>query len=195
MASRGLGAESSRGPKIPVVWIKIKPGMADMSASSNDKLTERLQDSLRAALAAVIDSVQGVSEEEAHQIPEPDEWTVAQLLAHIAEIQGFWMDKAVLITKEDDPQITRTAVENDLRLAAVEDNSQGSVADLLAQVSDANEKAIATAAGIDANDLNRPGHREENPMTVAGVIEYIAGHVKLHAGQIIESRRVIGEKG
>ncbi len=156
---------------------------------------ENLQQGLRAAHTAVIASAQGVSEEDAHQIPEPDEWTVAQLLAHIAEIQGFWMEKAVLITKEDDPQITRTAVENDMRIAAVEDRSQDSVTDLLAQVAAANEKAIATTASIDPKDLNRPGHREENPMTVAGVIEYIAGHVRLHAGQIIESRRIIREKG
>ena len=155
--------------------------------------TERLQAGLRAAHDAVIASVQGVSEEEAHQIPEPDEWTVAQLLAHIGEIQGFWMEKAVLITKEDDPQITRTAVENDLRIAAVEDHSQDSVADLLAQVAEANEKAIATTASIDPKHLDRPGHREDNPMTVAGVIRYIASHVKLHAGQITETRRVIRE--
>lgn len=156
---------------------------------------ENLQQGLRSAHTAVIASAQGVSEEDAHQIPEPDEWTVAQLLAHIAEIQGFWMEKAVLITKEDDPQITRTAVENDLRIAAVEDHSQDNVADLLAQVARANEKAVATTASIGPKDLNRPGHREDNPMTVAGVIEYVAGHVKLHAGQIIETRRVIAEQG
>lgn len=166
-----------------------------MSAPSSERLTERLQEGLRAALAEVVASVQGVSEGEARQIPEPDEWTVAQLLAHIAEIQGFWMEKAVLITKENDPQITRTAVENDLRIAAVEDHSQGSVADLLAQVSAANEKAIATTATIDAKALDRPGHREDNPMTVAGVIEYLAGHVRLHAEQIIETRRVIRGNG
>ena len=155
--------------------------------------TGRLQAGLRAAHAAVIASVQGVSEDEAHQIPEPDEWTVAQLLAHIAEIQGFWMEKAVLISKENDPQITRTAVENDLRIAAVEEHSQDNVADLLVNVAESNEKAIATTASINPKDLDRPGHREDNPMTVAGVIGYIAGHVELHAAQIIETRRVIRE--
>ena len=57
----------------------------------------------------------------------------------------------------------------------------------------ATEDAIATAGGIDSKDMNRPGHREDNPMTVAGVIEYIAAHVKLHAAQIDETRRVIRE--
>ena len=189
MVSSALGAGSVCAPQFQLIQ-----GIVGVSAPSYEKLTERLQEGLQAALAAVIASLQGISEEEAHQIPEPDEWTVAQLLAHIAEIQGFWMEKALLITKENDPQITRTAVENDLRIAAVEDHSQGNVADLLARVSAANEKAIATTASIDPKDLDRPGHREDNPMTVAGGIEYIAGHVKLHADQIIESRRVIKEK-
>ena len=139
-----------------------------MSTPSSQGLTETLQQSLRAAHDAVVASVRGVTEEEAHQIPEPDEWTVAQLLAHIAEIQGFWMEKAVLITREDDPQITRTDVENDLRTAAVEDHSQESVATLLAQAAAANQAAIARVAEIDPKDFDRPGHRETNPMTVAG---------------------------
>jgi len=33
-----------------------------------------------------LSAVEGVSESEAHQIPEPREWTVVQLLAHITEL-------------------------------------------------------------------------------------------------------------
>jgi hypothetical protein len=38
------------------------------------------------------------------------------------------------------------------------------------------------------------GHRGENsPITVEGVIRYLASHVKEHANQITESRRLINE--
>ena len=84
----------------------------------NSEIKE-LQDDLRAAKDAVLSTLEGVSEAEAHEVPEPNEWTVCQLLAHIAELQVFWIDRAVLITKEDDPQIARNAVESDLRVAAV----------------------------------------------------------------------------
>jgi|ETN07SMinimDraft_1059922.scaffolds.fasta_scaffold37910_2 uncharacterized damage-inducible protein DinB len=84
---------------------------------------QQLQQDLRSGRDAVLAAVEGLSEAEAHQIPEPGEWTVVQLLAHITELQPFWVSKAVLITQVDDPQITRTAVENDERLAAVTDRS------------------------------------------------------------------------
>lgn len=160
---------------------------------SNGEIT-KLQDGLRAARGAVLASIDGVSEEEAQTIPEPDEWTVAQLLAHIAEIQAFWMERAILITREDNPEIARSAVENDLRVDAVEDHSQDSLEDLKGRLAAANDEAVAAVAGIDPVDLDRPGHREANPITAGGVIEYLAGHVRLHAEQITETRRIIREK-
>ncbi len=156
---------------------------------------ETLQQALRSARDAVLASIEGVTEEEAHLVPAPDEWTVAQLLAHIAEIQSFWMERAFMIIQEDDPQITRSAVENDERAAAVEDHSQDSVEVLKQMVQAANDEAVAASGRIGPSDLSRPGHREANPITVAGVVEYLAGHVKLHADQIVESLRLIKAKG
>ena len=162
-----------------------------MSASQIDTL----QRQLRSARDAVLASIERVTEEEAHQIPAPDEWTVAQLLAHIAEIQSFWMEWAYMIIQQDDPQITRSAVENDERAAAVEDHSHDGLLVLERMVREANDEAVAATGRIAPGDLGRPGHREANPMTVAGVVEYLAGHVKLHADQITESLRLIRAKG
>ncbi|MCH8820597.1 MAG: DinB family protein, partial [Acidobacteria bacterium] len=152
---------------------------------------KELQKDLRSGRDAVLASVEGVSEAEAHQIPEPGEWTVAQLVAHITELQPFWISKAVLITQVDDPQITRTAVENDERLAAVTDHSQEGLASLIQQMNAVNDQVVEVVGGIDPAKLDRPGHREDNPMTAAGVIQYVARHVRLHADQIIESLRLI----
>ena len=155
---------------------------------------QKLQDGLRAARDEVLSAIDGITEQEAHEIPAPDEWSVAQLLAHIAEIQVFWVGKAVLITKEDDPQISRTAVESDLRIAAVTDHAQDSLADLKRETLAACEEAIAMVGRINPQDLSRPGHREDNPMTAGGVIRYVAGHVRDHANQITEARRLIRQK-
>ena len=62
-----------------------------------------LQAGLKAAKEQVEAAIAGITESEARQQPAPDDWSVSQLLAHIAEIIGFWMDKAVLITEEKDP--------------------------------------------------------------------------------------------
>ena len=151
-----------------------------------------LQEGLKASHARVLASLEGIEEGEAHEVPAPEEWTVVQLLAHIAEIQSFWTAKAVEITREDNPNITRTEVENDIRLAAVEGQAQDSLADLIQRAAEANDRAIRIVGNIDPRDLGRPGHRgEDNPITVKGVIEYLTHHVEDHANQIAESLRLI----
>lgn len=153
-----------------------------------------LQQVLRSAHQVVLDAIGGISEEEARQIPAPGEWTVAQLLAHIAEVQYFWMEKAVLITKEDDPNITRSDVENDRRAAAVTDHASDPLDDLIRGLAAANESAITTTREIAPGDLATLGHRgEDNPITVEGVIHYLASHMEEHARQIKTSRRLISE--
>ena len=166
-----------------------------MGDSRIDSRIRELQEALLGAHAQVARAVEELSEAEAHQVPAPGEWTIAQLLAHIAEIQAFWTAKAILITQEDDPNITRTAVENDIREAAVTGQAHDSMADLLPRCQEANQRAIQLIGGIDPAYLERPGHRgEDNPITVQGVIRFLIGHVEEHVRQIAESRRLIREK-
>ncbi|MCH9018359.1 MAG: DinB family protein [Chloroflexi bacterium] len=160
--------------------------------TANQEQITALRQLLRSAHRDVMDAVDGIAEPEIRQVPAPDEWSVAQLMAHIAEIQYFWMEKAVLITQEDDPNITRSDVENDRRAAAVEDHAGDSLDVLVRGLAAANESAIAAAGEIASEDLAILGHRgENNPITVAGVIQYLAQHVEEHASQIRESRRLI----
>ena len=154
----------------------------------------RLQVELRAAKDRVMSAITGITEAEARQVPAPGEWCVAQLLAHVAEIQGFWVDKAVLITNEDNTQITRSDVENDLRIAAVTDTAEDPLEDLIQSVDIACDEAVEMIGQIDPIDLDRLGHREANPLTAGGVIEYLAKHVSDHAVQITEARQQIAEK-
>ena len=68
--------------------------------------------------------------------------------------------------------------------------------DLIRQLSAANESAIATTGKIDPEDLATLGHRgEDNPITVEGVIHYLASHMELHARQITTSRQLINRAG
>ena len=154
-----------------------------------------MQQLLRSAHQDVMEAIDGIAELEIRQVPVPDEWTVAQLMAHIAEIQYFWMEKAVLITQEDDPTIiTRRDVENDRRAAAVEDHARDSLDELIRGLAAANESAFGATGRIATGDLGILGHRgESNPIAVEGVIRYLAFHVEEHADQITESRRLINE--
>ena len=163
--------------------------------TTNQEQIQALQQLLRSAHQDVMEAIDGIAELEIRQGPVPDEWTVAQLMAHIAEIQYFWMEKAVLITQEDDPNIiTRRDVENDRRAAAVEDHARASLDELIRGLAAANESAFGATGRIATGDLGILGHRgENNPIAVEGVIRYLASHVEEHADQITESRRLINE--
>jgi uncharacterized damage-inducible protein DinB len=162
--------------------------------TTNQDQTHTLQQLLQAAHQTVMNSIECVQEAEIRQIPAPDEWTVAQLLAHIAKIEYFWMEKAVLITKEDDPNITRSDVESDRRTAAVVGHAGDSLDELVKSLAVANESAVKATGEISASDLAKQGHRgENNPMTVEGVITFLAQHMEIHARQITESRQQISQ--
>ena len=161
--------------------------------TNQDQITV-LQEKLRSAHQAVMNSIDGVAEAEIRQVPAPGEWTVAQLLAHIAEIQYFWMEKAVLIAQEDDPNITRSDVENDRRAAAVGDHAGDSLDLLIQSLAAANESAVTATGEIAPENLAILGHRgENNPITVEGVVRFLAQHVEEHAHQVSESRRLISQ--
>ena len=99
-----------------------------------------LQQMLRSAHQVVMDSIDAITEPEIRQALAPDEWTVAQLMSHIAEIEYFWMEKAVLITKEFDPNITRSDVENDRRAAAAVDRAGDSLEEHIWSLAAANNR-------------------------------------------------------
>ena len=161
--------------------------------TTNQDPISNLQQLLQSAHQAVIESIDGIQEEEIRLIPAPDEWTVAQLLAYIAEIKYSWIEKAVLVTQEDDPNITRSDVEHDRRAAAVVDHAGDSLDELIRGLVAASDAAVATVGNITPGDLAFLGHNgENNPISVEGVIQSPAGHVTEHANQITESRRLIG---
>ena len=65
----------------------------------SDRRIRELQQMLRMAHGAVVKSIDGITEPEIRQVPAPDEWIVAQLLAHIAELE----EKAVNVQWQDIP--------------------------------------------------------------------------------------------
>ena len=96
-------------------------------------------------------------------------------MSHIAEIEYFWMEKAVLITKESNPNITRSDVENNRCAAAIVDRAGDSLEKHIWGLTAANESAVATTGESRHGDLPTLGHRgENNPITVKRVVRFLA---------------------
>ena len=153
---------------------------------------EDIVEELKESQTQLLNTVGQISEETAHLVPSPDEWTVAQLLAHIAEIQEFWTAKAVLMTKEDRPEITRNSVENDIREQTVINKAGSRISELLEQCQNIHEATIRTLGSISPSDLQRPGFRgENNPVTVIEVLHSLVRHINEHIEQIERTKRLI----
>ena len=153
---------------------------------------ENIVENLKQSQTQLLNTVGQLSEEPAHLAPAPDEWTVAQLLAHIAEIQEFWTSKAILMTKEDRPEITRNSVENDIREQTVINKAGSTIVELLEQCQNIHEATISTIRTISPSDLQRPGFRgENNPVTVIEVLRSLVGHINEHIQQIERTKRLI----
>ena len=153
---------------------------------------ESIQKGLKESHKQVIHSVKKISEEQTHLIPAPNEWIVAQLLAHIAEIQQFWTSKAILMINEDCPKITRNAVENDIREQTVINKAYESVTELLAQCQRIHEETVASLQTIGPSDLQRSGFRgEDHPVKVIEVPQSLIMHINEHIQQIGTSMRLI----
>ena len=155
---------------------------------------EAIVEGLKESQTHLINTVWQLSEEKAHLVPTPDEWTVAQLMAHIVEIQEFWTAKAILMTKEDRPEITRNSVENDIREQTVINKAESQVSELLNQCQIVHEATIRTLRTISPSDLQRPGFRgENNPVTVIEVLHSLVGHINEHIEQIERTKHLINK--
>ena len=153
---------------------------------------EDIVEKLKESQTQLLNTVGQLSEENAHLVPAPDGWTVAQLLAHIAEIQEFWTAKAILMTKEDRPEITRNSVENDLREQTVINKAGSRISELLEQCQNIHEATIRTLGSISPSDLQRPGFRgDNNPVTVIEVLHSLVRHINEHIEQIERTKRLI----
>ena len=153
---------------------------------------EDIIEELKESQIQLLEEVGQLSEETAHIVPTPGEWTIAQLLAHIAEIQEFWMSKAILMTKEDRPEITRNSLENDIREQAVINKAGSRITELLDQCQYIHETTIKTLRTISPNHLQRQGFRgDNNPVTVIEVVRSLAGHINEHIEQIERTKRSI----
>ncbi|MCL0047510.1 DinB family protein [Dehalococcoidia bacterium] len=159
-----------------------------MKNTGVEDIVEELKDSQ----TQLLNTVGQLSEKTAHLVPGPDEWTVAQLLAHIAEIQEFWTAKAILMTKEDRPEITRNSIENDIREQTVRNKAGSRISELLEQCQNVHEATIRNLGSISPSDLQRPGFRgENNPVTVIEVLHSLVEHINEHIEQIERTKRLI----
>lgn len=104
-------------------------------AASNAKTIGLMQE-LEAAQRLVIDALKKISESELYTAPAEDEWTVAEICAHVIEMQTLWLKKVSNVDQE--PKLERFAKEIERRTGEIEAHAEDDIDLVRRRLQDAN---------------------------------------------------------
>ena len=141
---------------------------------------------LEAAQQGLAASLKGITDSELHTAPEEDEWTVAEVCAHVIEMQPMWLQK--IANAAEDPDLERSVAEIDRRTAAVDAHAGDDIDVVRRRLREANDVTLAVLRGIEPSTLatqtNR-GTAEEAVRTL------VIDHLWKHTEQVTFARVVV----
>lgn len=160
--------------------------MAELAAAT---LRNRLQEVQRELLK----ELRLVPPQVFYSSPVPGEWSLGQILAHIVEIESFWIDKIRAALKAGIEEIDRTEEEEAARLSFVQEHGHDPVNRLMEQLGEATRHLNETLSLIHQEELSRPLRRIRwGDSTAAELIErVIIRHIDGHVQQIKAACQVL----
>jgi uncharacterized damage-inducible protein DinB len=149
------------------------PGMTDA-----EKL-EAMVDELATRLTAL-------PEDSFTRRQSPDEWTAAEVVAHMAEMMPYWARVAAAIAREPGSSFGRELDDPD-RVGAVTSSNQIPRSESLARLRHAAHEAATAIRGLDASAWEISGkHQTRGEMSIARLIdELLMAHVAAHVQQAL----------
>lgn len=154
---------------------------------------EILAQDLRAAQQDVVDSLAGASDAELHSPPAPGEWTAAEVVAHVIEMQPMWMEKIANAAHESD--LARSHSEIERRTESVDAHSGDDIDTIMRRLAESNDETSRILQGMSPADLDVPvtyGHGASSGLAREAMRSLVIGHLSDHARQIAETRRAAG---
>ena len=151
-------------------------------AASNAKTIGLMQE-LEAAQRRVTDALKRISGSELHAAPAEGEWTVAEICAHVIEMQTLWLKKISNVDKE--PKFERSEEEIQRRTGEIEAHASDDIDLVRRRLQDANNASVAILQGIEPAKLDistERGTAEED------VRARVINHLSDHAEQIVKTR-------
>lgn len=128
----------------------------------------------------------GLTDDEADRRPDPERFTLREVLSHLADWEAIWRERITRIVQEDNPHLP----DYDEGKFAVEgDYAHRDVAEQLATFRAGREALVAFLRGLEPADWERPGLREVvGPVTIDDLATMMVGHDGYHYRQLIEFR-------
>ncbi len=146
----------------------------------------QLVEELEAAQKGVLDALRGISKSELHTAPEDGEWAVAEICAHVIEMQPLWLKKIANVDRE--PDIERSDAEIEGRTAEVDAHANDDIGLVRRRLQDANNSTIAILQGIEPAKLDTV---TERGTAVEDLRALVIRHLSDHSEQITKTRLTV----
>jgi hypothetical protein len=117
------------------------------------------------------------------------------VLAHVIEMEPFWLRKALLAREQDTPTLARSEAEYQQRLRAVQEHGGDPLPLILARLAEAHAEAVGLLLRFREEDLSRPCVYQGRRMTLGGFLEGVARHLREHEAQIRAIREAVRARG
>jgi uncharacterized damage-inducible protein DinB len=149
-----------------------------------------LLDQYRAGPAQLLKAVAGMSREQLAARPVPGKWSTLEVVCHIADFEPVYADRMKRVIAEENPLLQ--AGDPDLFQARLAYSSRDA-AEELTLIETVRSQMARILATLPESDFARTGkHSIDGPLSLAVLLERIAGHIPHHAQFIEEKRRALG---
>jgi uncharacterized damage-inducible protein DinB len=152
---------------------------------------EDLTESLRAARRRLLTLVEGLTQDEALRRPSRDEWSIIEILAHLIEVDRFYLSQALAM--RDGPDHLLSYFDDEAWKRQHSGIGTTPLAEVIAGMQRSHTEVLQAVTAMSEEELSRPGrHPRGIPYTVRDVMLRLPAHDENHEQQILsllDSRR------
>ena len=157
---------------------------------------QALLDDIERAQQELDTQLDGISRKELHTPIQNGEWSIAQVLAHVCEVERHRTGKVAILLQEQDPLLDRTPQESQARLKAVEEHGRDGLVQIRQNLRQAHRGVLQTVRSLGARDLSRQGHRANGQrLTLETYLRtHLVQHLREHARQVAAIRKALAQE-
>src|SRR6185369_15230445 len=133
----------------------------------------------------VIDRLlQGAASDEFDKRPDPERFTIREVMGHLADWEGVWLERLIRIRDEDNPYLPGY---DEGQWAIDHDYAHMDVREQQSRFRDGREKLVSALKGLTPEQWERTAsHGEWGSITVEAMAALVLGHDGYHTRQIAD---------
>jgi hypothetical protein len=127
----------------------------------------------------------GITDAQADARPDPDRFTIREVVAHLADWKHIWLERFTRIATEDSPFLEDI---DEGEMAIQHDYAHADVTEQLRRFFEGRERVVAFFRGLPEDAWAREGVRHWGALSLAGFAGMMLGHDGYHFEQVIRQR-------